>query len=251
MENAHLTASSESEDIFDTKKFRHSATERRHIAQEALGYQGRHRAPEAGQLHGGKKSTEHIGHVLINAESAKDSGHIRPETRAQLPPNTRIETLSRTELLLLSERIAVETSSLRNVYESHLIGEQALRRLVAEYLQGGDIQKALQREIVEHEIDFERDPALRNLPTHSDHTPNDTDTKAAPSHEALNQLLQKAVVGIDANDSDQTLVYGKPGPSYAEEHGSHAPKRRPVDIIMSVTIVLLIILVIALYFWHH
>ena len=80
-----------------------------------------------------------------------------------------METLSRAELLSISEHIGVETSSLRNVYETHLIGEHALRRLVAEYLQGGDVQMALRREIVEHEIDHERDPALRDavVPTGS------------------------------------------------------------------------------------
>jgi hypothetical protein len=251
MESAHLTNTSESEDIFDTKKSKHNATQRRHIAREALLYEGRHRAPEARQLHGEEKAPEHIGHVLINAESIKRNREAQHETRAQLPPNTRIETLSRAELLILSEQIAVETSSLRNVYETHLIGEQALRRLVAEYLHGGDINKALQREIVEHEIDFERDPALRNLPAYSDSHDN-THQATFPPNEALSQLLQKAVVGIGGSDSGQELTYGKPGTSYAEEHGGRAHhQRRPIDIVMGVTIVLLVILVIALYFWHH
>jgi hypothetical protein len=250
MESAHLTTSSESEDIFDSKKSKHNASQRRHIAREALQYEGRQRAPEAKQLHGEQKSPEHIGHVLVTAEATKHSGEIHREGKLQLPPNTRIETLSRAELLILSEQIAVETSSLRNIYETHLIGEQALRRLVAEYLHGGDIHKALQREIVEHEIDFERDPALRNLPTLTDFDHSDAAQAPAPNNEALNQLLQKAIVGIGGSDSDEP-TYGKPGTSYAEEHGGHSHQRRPVDVIMSVTIVLLVILVIALYFWHH
>jgi hypothetical protein len=268
MESTPLTSSADPEQSFDTKKSKRKREklddrlddaailrQRRHIAREALRLEDperRQRAPEATQLHGAEKSREHIGHVLITAEADNRSGEVphlqQPQERISLPPDTRIETLSRAELLILSGQIAVETSSLRNVYETHLIGEQALRRLVAEYLRGGDIQKALRHEILEHEIDFERDPALRDKSAISD-LDEDSNQIIASGKEALNQLLQKAGAGISG--SDEELEYDKAHASYREERGLGPHRRSPLDIAMAITIVLLIALVIALYFRHR
>jgi hypothetical protein len=170
-----------------------------------------------------------------------------------LPPNKRIETLSRPELLAISEQIAVEGSTLRSVYETHLIGEQALRRLVAEYMHEGDISKALQREIVEHEIDFERDPALRDLamPGESDDDSREAKKVTAPGREALNQLLQKAEAGIDAG-SDEDFVYDKTESKAKDKRpGPKTQGRKPADTVMGAIIIMLIFLVAVLYLWHH
>ena len=56
----------------------------------------------------------------------------------------------------------IDGSSLRQIYETRLVGERGLRRLVAEHLRGGDLKRAFRREITEREIDFERDPAMRD-----------------------------------------------------------------------------------------
>lgn len=227
-----------------------------YIANLAKEY--RHRAPEANQLHGaGLSAHEHIGHVLMNAESAKRDSQAPKAERAKekihLPPNKRIETLSRPELLAMSEQIAVEGSTLRNVYETHLIGEQALRRLVAEYMHDGDVAKALQREIVEHEIDFERDPALRDLatPGESDDDARESKKVTAPGKEALNQLLQKAEAGIDAG-SDEDFIYDKTEPkSTIKRPEPKSPGRKPADTVMGAIIIMLIFLVAVLYLWHR
>jgi hypothetical protein len=208
----------------------------------------RHRAPEANQLHGEQAARERIGHVLIAAEATHEAKQA-PE-RLQLPPDKRVETLPRAELLSFSAQITVEGSTLRDVYETHLIGEQALRRLVAEYLHGGDLQKALLREIVEHEIDFERDPALRDMAVPTDADTNDTQKLAAPGKETLNELLQKAGAVIGGSDEDETVSYGKPKTTASPAEQPY-PRQQPVDVIMGVIIVVLIILVVSLYFWHH
>jgi hypothetical protein len=203
-------------------------------------------------------ASEHIGHVVVTAESAKRSDKETPKPenvkeKIQLPPNKRIETLSRSELLAISEQIAVEGSTLRNVYETHLIGEQALRRLVAEYMHDGDVNKALQREIVEHEIDFERDPALRDLavPAESDDNDNESKQVAAPGKEALSQLLRKAAAGIDAG-SDEDFIYDKTEPKNKTKRPEPKPRnRKPVDTVMGAIIIMLIFLVGVLYLWHH
>lgn len=217
-------------------------------------FEYRQRAPEAKQLHGEAESPEHIGHVLIAAEAPKrhkeNASATSTQERLQLPPNKRIETLSRPELLALSQQIIIEGASLRHIYETHLIGEQALRRLIAEYLHGGDIQRSLQHEIVEHEIDFERDPALRGLSIPTDSDNSDSQKVTAPAKETLNQLLQKAGDRIFA--SDEGVTYDTTTSDHKTEHAIQQRQLgRPIDVIMALIIVALIILVVALYFWHH
>ena len=70
--------------------------------------------------------------------------------------------MQRRELLELSEKVVIEGASLRHIYESRLISEKQLRYLLSEHLKGKDIRRALRREITEREIDFERDPQLRD-----------------------------------------------------------------------------------------
>jgi hypothetical protein len=48
------------------------------------------------------------------------------------------------------------------VYETNLITEQGLRRLVGDFERGANVQAALQRELIEKEMSYERDPRLRN-----------------------------------------------------------------------------------------
>ncbi|CAN5161063.1 hypothetical protein BH09PAT3_BH09PAT3_1320 [soil metagenome] len=109
---------------------------------------------------------EHLGHMIVAAEAPKKTVE---RTKMQRPNNIReafrpeeVKTMQRNELLELSEKIVVEGANLRRIYESRLIGEKQLRHLVSEYLAGKDIRKDLRREMVEREIDFERDPILRD-----------------------------------------------------------------------------------------
>ncbi len=110
------------------------------------------------------RRAEQLGHMVMAAEAPK-----RVEKIIERPKNIRegfkaeeVRTMPRTQLLELSEKIIVEGASLRKIYETNLIGEKQLRHLVSEYLQGKDIRRDLRREMVEREIDFERDPMLRD-----------------------------------------------------------------------------------------
>ena len=221
----------------------------------------RERAPEARQLHGDPETQEHLGHVIVSAESAEPkkapSAEVQPDDRMKLPENKRVESMSRPELLELSSHIEVDGTTLRNVYETHLIGEQALRRLVAEHLNGGNVARALKREIVEHEIDFERDPALRDMAIPGEGESKESSKVVAPGKEALNQLLQKA--GENISDSEDPLNYPKAVEKVPEKEAEtiqdnstmkRTPNRRRVDVIMGSTILALVIAIIILYLWR-
>jgi hypothetical protein len=109
---------------------------------------------------------ERLGHMVIAAEAPRKTAERAPDPKAnnlrQAYRAESVPAMSRNELLELSEKIIVEGASLRRIYESNLVGERQLRHLVSEYLQGKDIRKDLRKEMVEHEIDFERDPILRD-----------------------------------------------------------------------------------------
>jgi hypothetical protein len=48
------------------------------------------------------------------------------------------------------------------VFETNLISEHGLRRLLEVHERGGNVREALERELVEKEMSYERDPRLRN-----------------------------------------------------------------------------------------
>ncbi len=234
----------------DKEERDHSA---RHLAREVLQYdETRQRAPEAQQLHGSAPAQERIGHVVVSAESKKHQEETieSPGKKVQLPPNGyhRVENWSRAELFAASEAIAVEGTTLRKIYETHLIGERALRRLVAEHLLGGDLVRALQREIVEHEIDFERDPALRDMVLQQGEDDGADAKVTEPSKGALEEMVKKAEANIAADD--EGLSYESAPRESPIPAPSSARRLRTLDITMMITIAVLAILVIALYFWY-
>lgn len=149
----------------------------------------------------------------------------------------RVETLNRSELLSLSEKIIVEGSSLRQIYETKLVGEHGLRRLVAEYMRGGDIKKALRQEIVEREIDFERDPDLRDM------APGGLPASGGGSsgQAALEKMLAGAKVpGVDAS---QEAAYYQARAAYEARQAEQHNSRKVVDVAMTTIILLLVGLV--------
>ena len=72
------------------------------------------------------------------------------------------EGLALPELMKLSKRITVDGVKLSEIFAAKRIDEASLRAVVQEYLRGGDVRRALTREIINHEKDFERDPELRH-----------------------------------------------------------------------------------------
>lgn len=216
----------------------------------------RRAAPEARQLHAEKPAPERIGHVLISAEAPiaarvagkpveaagrEDLRHVNQKAEAvTLPPERRVETMSRSELLQLSEKIVVEGSSLRQIYETHLVGEQGLRRLITEHLRGGDIKKALKREIVEHEIDFERDPAMRDV------SPGAGPIATGGGKTALNQMVERASAQV-VGAHDEIAYYKARNNYHAQQEAQERRQRRLVDVTLGTIIVTLLTLVIVLY----
>lgn len=207
-------------------------------------------------------SAEHLGHMLMTASEKAPVSHtgksaveavrrsaknLERSAEHSLRPGSdkRTETLNRAELLSLSEQIVVDGSSLRQIYETHLVGEHGLRRLIDEHLHGGDLRKALRREIIEREIDFERDPAIRDMPLYSAPSISQNSTTNKANQAALNKLLDQAAANIQ--DSNEEAAFFKARALYeAQQLRQHQQQRRLVDIGMTVAIAILVLLVIIL-----
>jgi hypothetical protein len=190
---------------------------------------------------------EHIGHVLMGVEapaaSSRKSDAEKParerasdinSSAEKLPPaasKSTAEALSRAELLEMSSQIIIEGSSLCQVYETHLISEKGLRRVVAERLQGGDVRQALRNELLEHEIDFERDPILRDRAHQS--------TESGGKSE-LSDLMQHINAEVTAETAQEMAVY-KAQAEYKEHELIHEQRRRHLmDVSLAGTIVVLL-----------
>lgn len=226
---------------------RHAREQQRsqHVEQSMRRDQQRIEALEANQLHGKKVSPERIGRVVVTAgdKPRERTEAAKPErTKKNQPPkpvDKRIETMSRAELLDLSSKIPVENTTLRQVYETHLVGEQGLRRLVSEYTRGGDVQKALRAELVEHERDFERDPILRDRKRPS---------KPPTDHHqpTLETLLQKAGVFDQAEVREELATLKVRQAHQEQQHLQQQKHRRVLDVSMITIIAVLTALVIVL-----
>lgn len=192
----------------------------------------RAKASEASRLHS-SVAPERIGRVLMTVEADASKPVPKVETISSQPIDRDTETISRADLLELSGQAVVDGSTLRQAYETNLISEKALRRLVAEHLRGGDVRRALRRELVEHEKDFERDPLMRDKPH----------VTASNSNVSLDKLIQRLENRPAAN---QERIIIKNQIPIATKNKPKQKRLTLLDIAMLVTILVLLSMVIAL-----
>jgi hypothetical protein len=208
-------------------------------------------ATEAHNIHGGLK-IERIGQVLLSAAEAQAVKQVETPAERSEPQKVRPETIiqyvatvGREELLNISSRIAVEGTTLRQAYETHLIGENALRRLIVEHIQGGDVRVLLRKEMMEHEIDFERDPHLRD---HANQVIEEDKKESSP------ETVSPELMIPQRPDSTNRVIKAKPP-------RKESPDKKPIgkkpfnpqvmDIAMiSIIIVLLVVVIILLVLRH-
>ena len=178
-----------------------------------------------------------IGRFLVSNETDEIAASNREAAIGK-----RVETMSRTEVMDISGKIMVEGTSLKRIYEANLISENGLRRLVGEYLRTGDIRGLLKLELLEREIDFERDPQLRDKIRRQ---------ISEPGGKTLNILLKEA--GL--NKPGETKTATKPendalmAAARTLRGGGMSPqKRRLIDVafISIISVLLLLVIIIAI-----
>jgi hypothetical protein len=256
---APIQAAEKEEERLEGPEFRFNETPEEAIEEPAAGSEKLKTETDTENQPALKPKPERIGQVLLGTEAAPaEEQRTKPVTEAvasslaaeekmkveasPIEPvsGKRIDTLSRPELMEVAEKIVINDSNLRHIYETHLIGERGLRRLVAEHLRGGDLSKALRREVMEHERDFERDPVLRDLaPTLAASLDNN-------SNVALEKLLQQADVSM-ANNSEQTAVFQAQARHEVTNQQRQHQQRRLLDVSLMAVIAILIVSIIFIY----
>ena len=212
------------------------------------------KAPEATELHGPNKRHERIGHVIVTKETVREA---RPQVEIskkaekneidqeqnKLEINRDVESFSRNELLEIGDKISINGTTLRQIYNSHLIGERGLRRLIHEHMRGGDLSKALKLEISERELDFERDPLLRDMAPHN--YSGSGGSPAAGGQAALQHLLKKADAALE--DTSEEAAYYKARAAFESKQYEQKQKNRQLlDISLAIVITSLLSVIIYL-----
>ncbi len=152
-----------------------------------------------------------------------------------------VDSMSNQELLKASEDIIIDGTSLRQIYETQLVGEKGLRRLVNEYVRGGDLKKALKNEVLERQIDFERDPAMRDTasPTSS--------ASAVTDQQSLEAMIKRAEAAL--SNSQEEVAYLKARVAHDDkQYSQHA---RSINAIFLAIISFLIAVIILISFLKH
>lgn len=81
---------------------------------------------------------------------------------AQAAAAERVQHMEHHEVLAIAEKVVVDGTSLRKIYEAKQITEPGLRRLTREYLRGGNLKATLQHELAVKQMQYERDPQMRD-----------------------------------------------------------------------------------------
>lgn len=182
---------------------------------------------------------ERLGKAVIKAEAPQAA---KPELRNIAPEH--VKSMNHNELLLLSEKVIVEGASLRQIYEQHLIGERGLRHLLSEYLQGKDIRKDLRKEMVEREIDFERDPLLRDTALQGA-----SQSGSGGAAVSLQRLLEKA--GATATPDDALLPVARLQAAAKQEAAVRRKQRRQLMDTAMVTLIVVLAATITILLLRH
>jgi hypothetical protein len=146
----------------------------------------------------------------------------------------RVRTMDQREVLELADKINLEGTSLRTIYESKQITEPGLRRLTQEYLRGGDVKSALQHEVQVKEMQYERDPQMRDRLAAS--YGNVEAAQPLSSQEALTQLMPPGF------EPQKQPTYNTEQPTAHKT--DEAPKDRTHQFLVSAWAVLIVVLVI-------
>ena len=184
-----------------------------------------------------KPKVETIGKALVDPESLQHDSNKKRELAG-----ISAHTMNHDQLVSTASDILIDGKSLKQVYDSHLVGEKGLRRVVAEYMRGGDFRKSLSQELIEREKDFERDPVLRDQGNVSNSTNKNT---------KLDSLLK--TTGIDLDKETRTIPRSETKSSnlanlVRKTKPSPSSFRQVADIIMMSVIAAMAITIIILIF---
>ena len=168
-----------------------------------------------------------ILHKLEKTEDLKESRSIEKP----------VAVLSKNELVKVAENIKIDGTTLKKIFESHLISENGLRRVISTFLRGGNIKRALNREILQRQIDFEKDPVLRDSFGEPEAEKQEVIVK-----ESVNSLLEKK--GINFSNHPSFYQHNAIPKKNNIDYYKKIKKTKPADIILVLVILSLFTLML-------
>ncbi|HSX24228.1 MAG TPA: hypothetical protein VLE74_03955 [Candidatus Saccharimonadales bacterium] len=174
---------------------------------------------------------EKIGKFAVLAERPEESsGAASPhryerlrEERVEQGGRRPVEIMTLPELLLIAERIHIEQSSLRRLYETHRLDDEGLRRVVEAYLRGERYDRILNDNLLTPE-------QLKNPTAGSD---LDMAIKGAGSETPYGSALPPALGGYMSSPES------RPDPLMASEDRPGVQKRLVTPAAVTITVVVL------------
>lgn len=162
----------------------------------------------------------------------------RPATVARPAEAVRsVENMRLEEVLNAAEKIVTGSTTVRRIYETNLISERGLRRIVNEHWRGGDVQRVLTEELLVKELGHELDPILRDRPL-------STTTQALPATPQQVSHAEAAALVAQADVLASPLSASSVSPVPAG-----TPKSRPALLVANmIALTVLAVLVIVLIF---
>ena len=148
-----------------------------------------------------------------------------------------VAVLSKNELVKVAENIKIDGTTLKKIFESHLISENGLRRVISTFLRGGNIKRALNREILQRQIDFEKDPVLRDSFGEPEAEKQEVIVK-----ESVNSLLEKK--GINFSNHPSFYQHNAIPKKNNIDYSKKIKKTKPADIILVLVILSLFTLML-------
>lgn len=176
---------------------------------------------------------EHIGHMLVNLEQSS-------QERAPVPQATSPEqSLPTADLTELANNIRIDGVSIQEMYAAKRIDEEGLRRIVAEYLRGGDVRKMIASEVMRQQVKYERDPQLRGVPVIPAAMPV---KETAPRKSARSLLdLEKTI-----DRTEKLAEFTQRKVTKARHYFKTNPHATTIYSIVAITIIYSLILIVAL-----
>jgi len=168
-----------------------------------------------------------ILHKLEKTEDLKESRSIEKP----------VAVLSKNELVKIAENIKIDGTTLRKIFESHLISEKGLRRVISTFLRGGNIKRALNREILQRQIDFEKDPVLRDSFGEPEYEKQEVTVK-----DSVNSLLDKK--GISFSNQPSFYQHNEIPKKKNTDYPIKIKKFKLADIILVLVILSLLTLML-------
>ena len=168
-----------------------------------------------------------ILHKLEKTEDLKESRSIEKP----------VAVLSKNELVKIAENIKIDGTTLKKIFESHLISEKGLRRVISTFLRGGNIKRALNREILQRQIDFEKDPVLRDSFGEPEYEKQEVTVK-----DSVNSLLDKK--GISFSNQPSFYQHNEIPKKKNTDYPIKIKKFKLADIILVLVILSLLTLML-------